>query len=275
MIALVLGGWAVIAAAQLALWWEQRRSGDASLVDVGWSAALVVLAGLYAVAGDGLTERRLLVGAMAAIWGGRLAWHLARRIVASRAAGARAEDGRYQALRARWGPRAQRNFLVFFQVQASWSVLFSLPILVAMGAARPALGWLDAVGVAIWAIGVVGEGVADAQLARFRARAGSRGRTCREGLWRYSRHPNYFFEWLTWWSYVVIAWGAPLGWLAWAGPALMLLFLFKVTGIPSTEAQALRSRGDDYRAYQRTTSAFVPWFPRADRPRAGVPAEEG
>ena len=131
-----------------------------------------------------------------------------------------------------------------------------------------ALTWQDGLGVAIWAIGVAGEAVADAQLARFRADPGHRGRTCRAGLWRYSRHPNYFFEWLTWWAYVAIAWGAPHGWVALFGPAVMLLFLFKVTGIPYTEAQALRSRGDDYRAYQRTTSAFVPWFPRADAEEA-------
>jgi steroid 5-alpha reductase family enzyme len=194
---------------------------------------------------------------MGAIWGGRLAWHLARRI---RRDGH--EDGRYRDLRARWGASAQRNFFVFFQVQATWSVLFSLPLLVAMRADRAALGWPELIGAAIWAIGVIGEGVADAQLARFRARPEHRGRTCRDGLWRYSRHPNYFFEWITWWGYVAIAWGAPTGWLALLGPVLMLLFLYKVTGIPYTEAQALRSRGDDYRDYQRTTSAFFPWFPR-------------
>lgn len=270
MITLLLAGWAAIAAAQALLWWEQRRSQDASLVDVGWSAALVVLALGFALASDGLTARRALVGAMGAVWGGRLAWHLARRIVADRRHrdADHREDGRYRALRARWGAAAQRNFFIFFQVQAVWSVMFAVPFLIAMRADRAALTWQDGLGVAIWAIGVVGEAVADAQLARFRADPGHRGRTCRAGLWRYSRHPNYFFEWLTWWAYVAIAWGAPHGWVALFGPAVMLLFLFKVTGIPYTEAQALRSRGDDYRAYQRTTSAFVPWFPRADAEEA-------
>ena len=259
MIGVVLAGWAVVAAAQVALWWEQQRSRDASLVDVGWSAALLFLAGFYALFAEGTGERRLLVGAMGMVWGGRLAWHLLRRILG---AGHREEDGRYKTLRARWGAAADRNFLVFFQVQASWSVLFSIPILLAMRADRAGLGVQEAIGVAIWALGVAGETIADRQLARFRARPTSRGKTCREGLWRYSRHPNYFFEWLTWWSYVVIAWGSPYGWVALMGPALMLLFLYKVTGIPYTEAQAVKSRGDDYRAYQRTTSAFVPWFPK-------------
>ena len=98
--------------------------------------------------------------------------------------------------------------------------------------------------------------------ARFRARRESRGKTCREGLWRYSRHPNYFFEWLGWWAWVLAAVGSPLFLLSLSGPLFMLVFLFKITGIPATEEQALRSRGDDYRRYQRTTSMFVPWFPK-------------
>lgn len=262
MTGLVLAGAGGAAAVMLALWLEQRRSRDASLVDVGWSALVAALAVFYAAAGDGLPERRWLVGGMGAAWGGRLAWHLLRRLLGG---GPRHEDGRYATLRAGWGAAADRNFLVFFQVQASWAVLFSIPLLVAMRADRAALGWQDALGFGVWAVGVAGEALADAQLARFRARPDSRGRTCREGLWRYSRHPNYFFEWVTWWGYVAIAWGSPHGWVALLGPAVMLLFLYKVTGIPYTEAQALRSRGDDYRAYQRTTSAFFPWFPRPDR----------
>ena len=81
------------------------------------------------------------------------------------------------------------------------------------------------------------------------------------GLWRYSRHPNYFFEWLHWFAYVCLAVGSPLGWLAWSGPLLMYMFLRWISGIPWTEAQALRTRGDDYRAYQRDTPMLFPWFP--------------
>jgi steroid 5-alpha reductase family enzyme len=103
--------------------------------------------------------------------------------------------------------------------------------------------------------------LADRQLARFKRRPESRGKTCREGWWRYSRHPNYFFEWLHWWSYVLLAAGSPWWVLTLIGPALMLLFLFKVTGIPATEAQASVSRSD-YAEYRRTTSAFIPWFPK-------------
>jgi steroid 5-alpha reductase family enzyme len=112
-------------------------------------------------------------------------------------------------------------------------------------------------------LALAGETVADRQLAAWRAHPGNRGRACRAGLWRYSRHPNYFFEWLHWFAYVLLAVGSPLAWLAWLGPLLMFASLNWITGIPYTEAQALRSRGDDYRRYQAETSRFFPWPPRA------------
>jgi steroid 5-alpha reductase family enzyme len=111
----------------------------------------------------------------------------------------------------------------------------------------------------LWLIAVAGEAVADAQLAAFRADASNKGKTCRAGLWRYSRHPNYFFEWTHWLAYAVML---PEDWRVWVSPALMLYFLLRVSGIPATEAQALRSRGEDYRRYQRETSMFVPWPPQ-------------
>jgi len=127
---------------------------------------------------------------------------------------------------------------------------------------QPVPRWSDVLAIAVWIVAIAGEGVADRQLARFRADPENRGKTCRAGLWRYSRHPNYFFEWVHWFTYVLLAFGSPYVWLTLAGPAVMLLFLYKVTGIPYTEKRALMSRGDDYRRYQETTSAFVPWFPR-------------
>jgi steroid 5-alpha reductase family enzyme len=119
-------------------------------------------------------------------------------------------------------------------------------------------------GVAVWLLSVVGEGIADRQLARFRENPANKGKTCRDGLWRYSRHPNYFFEWLHWFAYVLLAVGSPWFWLSAAGPVVMYLFLRYVSGIPYTEAQALRSRGEDYRRYQQTTPMLFPWFPKPD-----------
>ncbi len=253
---LLLVGWVLMAAMMAALWLVQRARRDAGVVDVGWAAGLGVLAILYAAAGGGDPWRRALVGVMAGGWSLRLAWYLlADRIVG------KPEDGRYQELRARWGERAQARFFVFFQAQAVADVVLSLPFLVAMRGGV-ALGAAGLAGVAVWVVAVLGEALADAQLARFRADPANRGATCRIGLWRASRHPNYFFEWLHWWSYVLLALGSPAWWVSLVGPALMLYFLLKVTGIPATEAHALASRGEEYREYQRTTSAFVPWFPK-------------
>ena len=120
-----------------------------------------------------------------------------------------------------------------------------------------------AIGIGIWLLSVGGESLADRQLARFRADPAHRGRTCRAGLWRYSRHPNYFFEWLHWFSYVALAIGGARCLVCRClGPLLMYVFLRWISGVPYTEAQALRSRGEEYREYQRSTSVLIPWWPR-------------
>lgn len=176
------------------------------------------------------------------------------------------EDGRYRSLRQRWGERAQFNFFFFFQIQVVLAVAFSLPILTAMANSAPFGTIWDVIGFVIWLIAVGGEIVADRQLARFRRDPDNRGKVCQSGFWRYSRHPNYFFEWLHWWAYVFFAIGSAHWWICLIGPVLMLLFLLFITGIPATEAQAVASRGDVYRRYQRTTSAFIPWFPNDNAP---------
>lgn len=251
---LIIGG-LFMAAVMLIVWLYQLRSQDAGIVDIAWSGGLGALAIFYALTSDGYLLRRILLAVLAGLWSFRLFLYLYQR---NRN---RPEDGRYQSLRQRWGSRVQPFFLVFFQAQALLDVIFSLPFLVVAHHSRIGLGWNDWMGVLLWMASVVGESIADRQLERFRSDPANGGRTCREGLWRYSRHPNYFFEWLHWWSYVMIAWGADYWGVTFVGPVLMLFFLFKVTGIPATEEQALKSR-EDYRLYQQTTSVFVPWFPR-------------
>lgn len=248
---------ALLMAAQMHLLWRlQRRTGNAAVVDAGWAFGLGLLALFYAPFAAGLPARRALVAAMASLWAFRLALHLWRDRIRGRP-----EEGRYRTLRARWGARAERNLWIFFQAQGLLDALLSVAFLRAMSGTGP-LGAFDAAGAFLWLAAVAGEGVADAQLARFRARPENRGRTCREGLWRLSRHPNYFFEWLVWVAFALAATAAPGGAWAWLAAATMLALLLFVTGIPPAEAQALRSRGDDYRAYQREVSAFVPWPPR-------------
>jgi steroid 5-alpha reductase family enzyme len=238
-------------------WLHQRRTRNAGIVDVLWSACMAASAIFYALIGTGAFLPRLLVGALGAIWGTRLALHLWVRVSHED------EDGRYAQLRKRWNGD-QGKFLMFFLAQGLFTALFSLPFWIA--AHNPVEGWTiwAMLAVLIWVISLGGEWIADHQLAAHRADPGMKGKTCRRGLWRYSRHPNYFFEWLHWFTYVFLAVGTGPGWVAASllGAALMLGTLSWVTGIPYTEAQALRSRGADYREYQRSTSVLIPWFPR-------------
>jgi steroid 5-alpha reductase family enzyme len=139
--------------------------------------------------------------------------------------------------------------------------MFSIPF-VPVVYNKTTWGWSDYAGIIVWLIAVIGETTADRQLARFRSKPENQGKTCRIGLWNYSRHPNYFFEWIHWFTYVFLGIGSPYWWATLLGPVLMLIFLYKITGIPYTEKRALQTRGEDYRQYQQTTSPFIPWFPR-------------
>lgn len=248
----------VLAVVMMALGWVwQWRRRNAGIVDVLWASGLGGAAVLIACLGDGAFAPRLLLALAGELWATRLAWHLWQRVRKD------PEDGRYQALRERW-QGDQRRFFALFQLQAALIVLFALPF-VAVASNPRSIPVALAAGVVVWIVSVVGEAIADAQLARFRAEPGHAGQTCRCGLWRYSRHPNYFFEWLHWFAYVLFAIGSPWWWLAWTGPVVMYLFLRYVSGIPFTEQQALRSRGDDYRAYQRATPMLFPWFVKDPR----------
>lgn len=251
--------WAVMAVVMGLLWLWQRATDNAGVVDVGWTGGVGVAILAIAWVGEAPVPRRVLIGGLAAVWSVRLCLYIWRDRIHGKA-----EDARYTSLRSKWGDKAAGLFLLFFQMQAVLVPVFALPAAVAANHNLSPLGWFDALGVGLFLLSIGGESLADRQLMQFRNRSEHAGATCRAGLWRYSRHPNYFFEWLHWWAYPCFAAGAA-GWpLTLIGPALMLFFLFKVTGIPATEARALASRGEDYRAYQRTTSVFIPWFPKKD-----------
>ena len=258
MIIAALWGAGILSLLQLGFWFWQRRTRNAGWVDVGWALGLAVMAILAASLGPAPLERRLLVGVMGSLHGLRLGLHLWHRVATEAH-----EDGRYQAIRAAWQTGVNTKFFAFFQAQALLDVLLGLPFLLAAWNPRPGLHPLEWAAALLWLGAWFGESVADGQLRRFKARPESQGRTCREGLWRFSRHPNYFFEWLVWVAYLLLAFSAPWGWTAVLCPALMLYFLLRVTGIPYTEAQSLRSRPEDYARYQRETSSFIPWFPKA------------
>lgn len=240
------------------LWFVQRRTRNAGIVDAGWALGVGACALLAAVTLDGWVGRRIAIAGVMTIWSARLGLYLLRDRVIGRE-----EDGRYAELRRTWGTGADARFFWFFQLQALAMLLFALPALLASANPRPALAPLELAALAVWLVAFAGELTADRQLEQFKADRSNRGRTCRTGLWRYSRHPNYFFEWVMWVAYALFALASPWGWVAIACPATMVYLLFRVTGIPATEAQALRSRGEDYRQYQQTTSAFFPWKPQS------------
>ncbi len=235
-----------------------RRIDNYGVVDVAWSYAFAVVAVLYGALGAGDPVRRGVITLLVVAWSLRLGTHLYRRVKSHHPV----EDGRYVQLRRDWsadfGPRMFR----FFQMQAVSVVLLALPVALAVRNPTAGLHPLELAGIALWLVALAGESLADAQLAAFKRDPAQRGRVCNLGLWRYSRHPNYFFEWLVWVAYFVFACGSPFGWLGILSPAIILYLLLRVTGIPLTEEQSVRSKGDAYREYQRTTSAFVPWFPR-------------
>ena len=257
MITRAAAGWILAAIVMAAAWAWQRRTRNAGVVDAAWTLLVAGLAVLDAWNGSGAWSRRSAIGWMMGSWGARLGVYLLWDRVLGKP-----EDARYRTMRDAWGDRADVEFFWFFQKQALAAAFFSLPALFPSMNDEPMLSMLELGAAALWIVGFAGETTADRQLLRFRKNPDNRGRTCQDGLWRFSRHPNYFFEWLMWVAYGLFAAASPWGWMALACPAAMLYFLFNVTGIPPAEAQALKSRGDEYRAYQRTTSVFVPWFPR-------------
>ncbi len=258
-VALLLLGWLL---ASFAYFFALRKRTMA-VVDVVWTSVLGLGGLSYAVllqATGGATPRTWLVAVVLLAWAIRLTRHLLRDRVAP--AG---EDPRYANLARHWGASAKRNFYFLFLAQVLLAALFLLPVTTAAGNPAP-LAASDVLAGWIALLALLGEALADRQLARFRSDPSNQGRVCDSGLWRYSRHPNYFFEWLHWWAYAAFALGSPDAWTGLLGPLLMYIFLRHITGIPHAERSSLLRRGDAYRRYQQTTSPFFPWIPRQPQP---------
>lgn len=237
-------------------WWLSVRLDNYSFVDVTWSLSFAPLALLYAACGSGWAPRRWLVAGLVSAWSLRLGIYLWRRVAHHHPR----EDARYTVLRQRWRSRLVSAFGWFFLAQAVLVWLLMLPVHLLASQTVPGFHVLELLGLSVWLLGIVGEGLADAQLARFKRENTDPQAVCELGLWRYSRHPNYFFQSLLWWGLFLMALPASWGWTTVVAPMAMLHFLLNVTGVPLTEKLAVEKRGETYRAYQRTTSAFVPWF---------------
>ena len=240
-------------------WLIQYRTGNAGWVDVVWTLATGVGGAVGALAPIAAAPgpRQWLVAALVVVWAIRLAWH-----IAARTAG-RPEDVRYARFRQEWGAAFQRRMFTFLMIQAAAAALLTLSVLVAARNPAPNLRSADYLGAALLAAAILGEAVADSQMRRFRAQA-RRDAVCDTGLWAWSRHPNYFFEWLGWCSYPVIAISATWwpGWLALTGAVFMFWLLRYVSGVPPLEEAMLRSRPARFADYQSRVAIFFPWPPR-------------
>jgi steroid 5-alpha reductase family enzyme len=255
-----------VAGLMLLLWLLHFPLRNAAIVDAGWAAGIGLCAGIYCWYGPGYTPRRWLIALMVVFWAIRLASHLLfNRILGH------PEEGRYVELRRQWGSGIAWKFLLFYLAQGVTCVVLSLPFLIACLNDNPNLQPLEKFAALLWVIAKSGETLADLQLDRFKKDPNHRGKVCRDGLWAWSRHPNYFFEWLIWVSYAVYALASPWGWIGLLSPALILHFVLNVTGIPPTEEQALRSRGEAYARYQKEVSAFFPLPPKV----AAVSSDSG
>ncbi|UTW46635.1 DUF1295 domain-containing protein [bacterium SCSIO 12696] len=234
-------------------WLWQVRSNNAGIVDAVWALGISVSAFYYGFTGGGSEWLRWTVALLMGCWYLRLGVYLTHRVFTE------PEDGRYQYLRQYWGKRVNPYHFLFFQFQALLIWCFSLPAWLIANGEVAAAGTQHITAVILALVAFAGVTMSDKQLAQFRSQAANKGKVCEVGLWNYSRHPNYFFEWLHWFSYPLLAIGIVGGEWLWLAPVLMLLFLIFITGIPYTEQQAIRSRGDAYLRYRETTSAFVPW----------------
>ncbi|MGE5104182.1 MAG: DUF1295 domain-containing protein [Betaproteobacteria bacterium] len=243
-----LGAGALLA---LAVWAASVPKRDVSIVDTAWSFLVLVPALVVAARLPQTGPRAGVVLALAAVWALRLAGYIAWRHRGE------PEDRRYQAIRRRHEPHFQwKSLYMVFGVQALLGWLVAAPLMAVVASPAP---WnaLDALGLALSAFGLLFETIADAQLARFRANPVNRGRVMDRGLWRYSRHPNYFGECCLWWGIWLVAAAAGAWWTV-VSPLLMTVLLLKVSGVPLLEKDLGRHR-PGYAEYVRRTPAFVPW----------------
>ncbi|MCA9400022.1 MAG: DUF1295 domain-containing protein [Candidatus Omnitrophica bacterium] len=251
----ILKGYAILFVMQTILWLIQCKTKDASTADVGWSIGMVVLVVWYALHFDGGRIREMLFLFPLTIWSCRLSFHLISRMARTK------EDSRYARFRESWGRQATKNFFLIYQLQPLLNVMLSVPFLIAFLNPSEHIHATEIVGLAFWIIGFSGEIIADQQLKYFLSKPENKGHVCREGLWGYSRHPNFFFEWVMWVAYFIMASASPYGLLGIIAPLVMLFLLIKVTGIPLMEANALKTKGKEFKEYMETTSMFIP-FPK-------------
>ncbi|HSB12765.1 MAG TPA: DUF1295 domain-containing protein [Blastocatellia bacterium] len=255
MSSVLLTTFLITAALMLSVWLLSLVKKDASIVDIFWGLGFVLIALTCYVVADGHPGRKTLVTVLTTVWGVRLALHILWRNKG------KGEDFRYRAMRARHGKRFPIVSLVsVFALQAVLMWIISLPLQVAEISRVPArLTWLDWVGATVWLIGFLFESAGDFQLSRFKSDPNNKGKVMDRGLWRYTRHPNYFGDALLWWGFFLIALSTPAGLWTVISPLVMTGLLMKVSGVALLEKTLVKTK-PEYSDYVRRTSAFFPWF---------------
>ncbi|MBF0504756.1 MAG: DUF1295 domain-containing protein [Candidatus Omnitrophica bacterium] len=228
---------------------------NAAVVDVTWGLGFILLSVVYLLQGKGFNLRNSIYLLMISLWGIRIAWYLIKRMALEKQ-----EDRRYKKIRQSFGKMAWFKFLFIFEFQALLQMIIGLPFMIVSLNPFSGVSACEVAGAVVFAFALIGEAVSDEQLRAFKRNPNNKGKTCDTGLWYYSRHPNYFFEWLLWTGIFIYALGSPLGWVAFVSPLVMYFLLMYVSGVPLAEEQSLLSRGDEYRKYQATTSVFFPMF---------------
>lgn len=241
----------------LSLWIVSLIKKDASIVDIFWGLGFVQIAFISALFTTGFAQRRLLITTLVFIWGVRLSLHIFLRNAG------KGEDFRYKAMRAHHGARFPLiSLFSVFLLQGALMFIISLPLQVGAAAKTPErLTWLDYAGIALWLTGFLFEAIGDWQLKVFKSNPDNAGKVMDSGLWRYSRHPNYFGDALLWWGYFLIALATPLGVWTIFSPLIMTLLLMKVSGVALLEKTLVETK-PEYAEYVRRTSSFFPWPPR-------------
>lgn len=230
-----------------------------SPVDAFW-AACIGLTSLFFLLAETHNPKQITAAILIGAWSARLSHHLAKRIKKHHPE----EDSRYQKLRELWDKKTNPYFLLLFLGNATLVFLLSLPFYLIAKDPDPTFNALAITGTLVALTGLTGETIADKQMSAFRQQNSDRKSICKKGLWKYSRHPNYFFESVTWLGFFLFALGSPWGWTTLHAPAIITFLLLKVTGIPPSEASSLKSKGETYRQYQKTTSPFIPLPPKPE-----------
>ncbi len=244
----------VVLAAMVVLWLASVAARDASIVDPFWGTGFIVVTWVTFVFSPAPASRRMVIALLVTAWGARLSGYLAWRNLG------KGEDRRYRQMRDKWkGKFIWVSLVTVFVLQGVLMWTISLPIQIGMRS-EPISVWLTGVGVLIFASGLLFESIGDYQLARFKSNPSNAGQVLDHGLWRYTRHPNYFGDFLVWWGIYVVAGMNGQAWWTVVSPILMSLLLVYVSGVALLE-KSLKERSPKYRDYVQRTSAFFPWPP--------------